>query len=231
MEDKLREVILKKTNVIFDETLKELKHYPQGLMSLNTYFYWVDFLEQHFSANEVMNLLNEATFDLISSLFVSFTGFYRQGMISLRSSLELTCLFVYYFDHPIEYRYFLKERGIKGPLLSELINKGNFLVKKYCSIFVNENKLKKELHTEIQNKYKILSKYVHGRLKKLQTLIAFPVDFDKTNFLEFMKNWEEVIALGNTVLAVRFANDIDSMEENIRDNIFSIIKKTNILEV
>ncbi|MEW6410563.1 MAG: hypothetical protein AB1488_10730, partial [Nitrospirota bacterium] len=179
MED-LKEIMLKKTDLIFEETLRELKDYTQWLTSLNTYFYWSDFLGKKFSSNEVINLINEATFDLVSSLFTSFTGFYRQGMIALRSSLELTGLYVYYFDHLIEFKYFLKEGGYRGPLLSELINKGDFLVKKYCSLFINENKLKKELHTEVENTYKELSKYVHGRLGKMQTLIAFPVNYDKS---------------------------------------------------
>ena len=231
MED-LKKVILEKTNQIFEQTLKR-REYTQKLIWLNTYFSWIEFLDKkpHLE-NEVINLLYEATFDLVSSLFNSFSGFYRQGMISLRSSLELTGLYVYYFDHPIEFAYFIiREGGTKGPLLSELINEGDFLVKKYCSLFIGKEKLKKELHTEVKNTYKELSLYVHGRLGKLQTLIAFPISFNKNEMSKFIEEWEKVIGLGNTILGVRFWSEMNEMEKEKREQICSIIKNLNILEV
>jgi len=232
MENYLKKVILKKTNQTFEQTLKNLNPKDQqALTSLNTYFYWKDFLNKTFPLdNKVIILLDEATFDLVSSLFNSFSGFYRQGMISLRSSLELTELYVYYFDHPVEFKYFLHDRK-KRPLPSELINKENFLTKKYCLLFVDKNKLKKELHTEIEKTYKELSFYVHGRLGKLQTLNTFPVNFNKRAFSNFLKEWQRIIFLGNTILAVRFYKKINIMDKTKRDRICSEIKKLNILEV
>jgi len=75
----LKKVMLEKTTQIFVQTLKNLDQKDQqALTSLNSYFYWIDFLNKAFPANkEVMILLNEATFDLVSSLFNSFSGFYR----------------------------------------------------------------------------------------------------------------------------------------------------------
>ncbi|MEW6410208.1 MAG: hypothetical protein AB1488_08905, partial [Nitrospirota bacterium] len=93
------------------------------------------------------------------------------------------------------------------------------------------NKLKKELHTEVENTYKELSKYVHGRLGKMQTLIAFPVNYDKSAFSEFMEEWEKVIGLGNTILAVRFFNELNEIDKEKKEVICSIIKKLDILEV
>lgn len=229
--ENLKKVMLEKTNQIFEQTLKR-GEYTQKLTWLNTYFSWIEFMDKkRHSQDGVINLLYEATFDLVSSLFNSFSGFYRQGMISLRSSLELTGLYVYYFDHPIEFAYFTKEGGTKGPLLSELINEGDFLVKKYCSLFIDKEKLKKELHTEVKNTYKKLSLYVHGRLGKLQTLIAFPISFNENQMSKFIEEWEKVIGLGNTVLGVRFWNKINEMEKEKREQIRSIIKNLNILEV
>lgn len=235
LKEDLEKVILKNTNDVFGQTLENLN--PKGLQvltSLNTYFDWMDFINKTFpsdnSDNNVIILLNEATFDLVSSLFNSFSGFYRQGMVSLRSSLELTALYVYYFDHPVEFQFFLHERK-KAPLPSELINKGDFLVKKYCELFIDINKLKKGLHTEVENTYKNLSFYVHGRLGKLQTLTTFPIVFDKKLFRIFLKEWQKVIALGNTILLVRFYNEKDKMDKAKRDRIYSQVKQLNILEV
>lgn len=227
----LRNIILDKTNQIFKDTLEQ-KDYTLELTSLNTYFYWLEFLGENFSSKcEVIKLINEATFDLVSSLFNSLSGFYRQGMIALRSSLELTGLYVYYFDHPIEFKYFFSEGGWKGPLLSQLIDKGEFLVKKYYSLFVDEEKLRGELHTEVRNTYKKLSLYVHGRLGKLQTFDAFPIVFSESEFVEFMKEWEKVIDLGNTILAVRFYKEINEINTKEREKICSVVKKLGILEV
>lgn len=230
MED-LKHIILDRTNQVFEQTVSQ-KDYTQELALLNTYFYWMNLLDTKFpSQNEVMQLLNEATLDLISAIFNTFSGFYRQGMVSLRSSLELIALYVYYFDHPIEFKYFLTERGYRGPMLSELINKGNFLVKKYCSLFINKDKLKKELHTEVENTYKELSKYVHGRLGRLQTLTSFPINFNKKELSNFMKEWGKLIGIGNTILAVRFSNEMNQMDREEKDAVCSTIKKVDILEV
>ena len=228
----LKKVMLEKTTQIFVQTLKNLDQKDkQSLTSLNSYFYWIDFLNKAFPANkEVMILLNEAAFDLVSSLFNSFSGFYRQGMISLRSSLELTELYLYYFDHPVEFQYFLKNRK-KGSLPSELINKGNFLVKKYCLLFIDKNKLKKEVHTEIEKTYKDLSFYVHGKLGRLQTLTTFPVKFNESEFSNFMKKWERVVGLSNSILAVRFYSEINKMDKEKKMQIHSVLKKIRILEV
>lgn len=230
MED-LKKIMIDRTNQVFEQTTR-LKNYTQKIVLLNTYFYWTKFVDKKFpSEGEVRGLLDEATLDLITSLFNTFSGFYRQGMVSLRSSLELTALYVYYFDHPIEFKYFLTERGYRGPTLSELINKGDFLVKKYCSLFINEDKLKKELHTEVENTYKELSKYVHGRLGRLQTLTSFPINFNKEELSNFMKEWEKLIGIGNTILAVRFLNKMNEMDKEEKDAICFIIKKLDILEV
>lgn len=227
----LKKIILERTNQVFKQTISG-ENYTQELTLLNTYFYWTDFIDRKFPLQgRVTQLLNEATLDLISSFFNTFSGFYRQGMVSLRSSLELTALYVYYFDHPVEFSYFLSEVGYKGPLISELINKGDFLVKKYCLLFIDEKKLKKELHTEVEKAYKGLSLYVHGRLRKLQTLISLPISFNKSAFSKFMKEWEKVIGLGNTILAVRFFNEINDMDKEKKDLIRSIIKNLDILEV
>jgi hypothetical protein len=230
MED-LKKIILEQTNQVFEQTISG-ENYTQELTLLNTYFYWAEFIDEKFpSQSEVTQLLNEATLDIISSLFNTFSGFYRQGMISLRSSLELTGLYVYYFDHPVEFKYFISESGYKGPLISELINKHHFLLKKYCLLFIDENKLKKELHTEVQNEYKKLSLYVHGRLRKLQTVISLPIDFNKSELSKFMKEWELVIGLGNTILAVRFYSEINNMSDEQKTKICSAVRKGGILEV
>jgi hypothetical protein len=227
----LKKIMIDRTNQVFEQTIR-LKNYTQEIVLLNTYFYWTKFVDKKFpSEGEVRELLDEATLDLITSLFNTFSGFYRQGMVSLRSSLELTALYVYYFDHPIEFKYFLTERGYRGPMLSELINKGDFLVKKYCSLFINEDKLKKELHTEVENTYKELSKYVHGRLGRLQTLTSFPINFNKKELSNFMKEWEKLIGIGNTILAVRFSNEMNEMDKEEKDAVCSTIKKLDILEV
>lgn len=229
--ENLKKIILEKTNQIFEQSLKQ-KNCMQTLTLLNTYFDWIEFLNRKFPSKKgVLNLLKEATFDLTSSFYNSFSGFYRQGMISLRSSLELTGLFVYYFDHPIEYRYFLKEGGYRGPLLSELINRGGFLVKKYCLLFIDKERLKKELHTEVENTYKDLSLYVHGRLGKLQTLIEFPISFNKREFSKFIREWEKILGLGNTIFTLRFSSEINEMNEDKREKIYSIVKDLDILEV
>lgn len=230
MED-LKKIILGKTNQVFEQTISG-ENYTQELTLLNTYFYWTEFISKKFSLkSEAMQLLNEATLDLVSSLFNTFSGFYRQGVVSLRSSLELTALYVYYFDHPIEFRYFISEAGYKGPLISELINNHYFLVKKYCLLFIDENKLKKELHTEVQNEYKKLSLYVHGRLKRLQTIISLPINFDKNELSNFMKEWENVIGLGNSILAVRFYTEMSNMSDEQKAKIYSAVRKLDILEV
>ncbi len=230
MED-LKKIILERTNQVFEETIS-VENYTKELTLLNTYFYWAEFIDEKFPLQSKMTqLLNEATLDLTSSFFNTFSGFYRQGMISLRSSLELTGLYVYYFDHPVEFKYFISEFGYKGPLISELINNHHFLVKKYCLLFIDKNKLKKELHTKVQNEYKKLSLYVHGRLRKLQTVISLPINFNKSELSKFMREWEMVIGLGNTILAVRFYSEMNNMTDEQKAKICSAVRKLGILEV
>lgn len=227
----LENIILTKTNEVFKKTVGQ-KNCKQQLTLLNTYFYWSEFIDTIFtSKKQVMQLLNESTLDIISSLFNTFSGFYRQGMISLRSSLELTVLFVYYFDHPVEFNYFLNESGYKGPLISSLINNEGFLTKRYCGIFIDSGKLKEELHSKVTETYKELSKYVHGRLGKLQSLTNMPINFNYGEFSKFMDKWKSTIGLGNTILAIRFWKEMDKMDKEKKDVIYSIIKELGVLEV
>jgi len=225
-----KDIILTKINQIFEKTLSESSKYESQLLLLNTYFSWSDFLSSKFPTNEALNLIQEATFDLISSQFNAFSGFYRQGMICLRSALELTGLCVYYFDHSIECKYFHNEGGYKGPLLSELIDKDGFLAKKYYSLFIDEYKIKRELHTEVVSTYRDLSKYVHGRLGKLQTIINVPLNYDSRAFDEFIKKWITIIGLGNTIMKVRFYNDMNTMDTDKKVYINALVKDVGIIE-
>jgi hypothetical protein len=227
----MKQLILDKTNQVFEQTLNE-KENSQNLLLLNTYFSWMDFIEGQFaSKDDEMQLLVEATLDLVNSLFNTFSGFYRGGMISLRSALELTGLYVYYFDHHIEYKYFANESKYKGPLLSELINSDKFLMNMYCSLFIDVQRLKGSLHEEVLDTYRTLSQYVHGRLGKLQSIKSLPINFSKSDFSKFTEQWQKVIGLGNTILAIRFSKEVDKMDKDKKDVIYGIIQKLGFLEV
>lgn len=231
MIEKLKEVILNKTNEVFLKTLQQ-KELPQKLLFLNTYAGWIDLISKEYpDKDDVINLWQEAYLDLISSFFNASNGFYRQSIISLRSVLELTSLGVYYFDHPIEFNYFKKEGDYKAPMLSQLIDNEGFLAKKYCLLFIDESKMKKELHTEIRQVYKKLSHYVHGRLNKLQTITQLSISFNEKELSNFLTFWETIIKLVNTIIFIRFSKDISKMDEDIKITVYELIKNTGIVEI
>ncbi len=113
-------------------------------------------------------IYNELQSDLASSMLSALTGNYRLALISIRSFIELSYLFTYYYYHPIEYNWWLDDNHVIK--FSEL-NQNYYSNYKQLNTFnVNSN---------IYKEWKKVSKYVHAEFKNYmqsyENLTSLPV--------------------------------------------------------
>jgi len=99
-------------------------------------------------------IYDEIQSDLTTSIMSAVTGNYRLALMSIRSFIELSTLFVYYYNHPIEYQWWSNDNHIIkfSELHSNYFNKYNQL---------NSNKINETLLQE----WKRMSKYIHAEFK------------------------------------------------------------------
>ncbi|HEY9802693.1 MAG TPA: hypothetical protein V6D25_20180 [Leptolyngbyaceae cyanobacterium] len=99
-------------------------------------------------------LYNELQSDLIASISSAITGNYRIALMSIRSFIELSNLFAYYYYHPLEYSWWLNDAHVIK--FSEL-NQNYFTYYKLLD--------KYHINTHMYSEWKKVSKYVHAEFK------------------------------------------------------------------
>lgn len=108
-------------------------------------------------------IFDEMQSDLTASIVSAVFGNYKLALMSIRSFIELSNLFSYYYNHPIEYQWWLDgEHIIKfTDLQQNYFNKYSQL----RSYKINEN---------ISIEWKKMSKYIHAEFKHMQSSSELP---------------------------------------------------------
>ncbi len=148
---------------------------------------------------EMLHLWNEIVSDSISCVYSVTSGFYRQGLITLRSILELSCMSFYYLDHKVEYFHFKEYDAKANKYVSHLVNNENFYKTIYIKSFNrNIEKIQKKqdsVSDELKSLYGTLSDIVHGKYKTLIKREKLEICYQKQNFIKSNKLIEAVVGI------------------------------------
>ena len=189
----------------FEENSKEIS---EMMLSLEMLDIWVSRLNT-FEQNAI---LKEVCYDLLSSIYISAQGMYRNAYISLRSAIELGLSFIYFVDRNFEYLLWkINDYDMKWSVLKDE-NEG-ILSKRYLSLFLGEQDVE-ELIQDIKNAYRQCSEYVHGKYKFMHTIDEQKIPYQKDKFICWSSMFLDVAKLMNILLTIRFPSIANSFAED-----------------
>ncbi|MEQ8756939.1 MAG: hypothetical protein RID09_25920 [Coleofasciculus sp. G1-WW12-02] len=139
----------------FNSTLEDPRTnlIEQGYCKATSFSSWRQILLIDNGAN-CHEIYNEIQSDLSASISSAITGNYRLALMSIRSFIELSNLFAYYYHHPVEYDWWLEDNHvIKFSELNEKYFKRYKQLEEY------------KINTNIYREWKKVSKYVHAEYK------------------------------------------------------------------
>lgn len=182
--------------------------FSEMVIHLDLFDVWVKQTEE-LNANIV---LKEVCYDLISSLFISANGMYRNAYISLRSALELGLSFFYFLDNNFD--FLLWKKNAYDMKWATLKNQDIGIVsKKYLSLFSHDLDLQ-ELIEATEETYRECSEYVHGKYDYMHTKInEQKIFYDKENFEQYANMFFKVSKILNSFLAIRFNEKVETFEQ------------------
>lgn len=170
--------------------------------------YFISHEVEHITDNKnLATVIKEVFIDLTNAIFLSVQSHYRTAFLSLRSSLELTLVSVYFADHPIEFakwRSDTKDFHFSNTLL-ELLNKD------YVKII--DAPIIPKLG-EVQSLYRDLSQYVHGKFNYLSVNQEKVSQFDNEQVELFLEQFEKTFTIIVEFLRFRFNNEVFLASKN-----------------
>src|SRR5690606_9125424 len=198
----------KASNTIWEKTLENhSSDIDQMMRALTTIYSWSKALE---TKSEASILLKESLLDLFASINSIMNGYYRQGMISLRSCLEMILDFVYYVDHPIEYKRWRQATGTNAESkVSKWLEQEGLLSADYSKLFVPEINVKGSLSDKARSMYGKLSKFTHAQRVDVMQIgkQSMQMSYDIGKFGTARSYFLDVISLCNVALCIRFWDD------------------------
>lgn len=157
---------------------------------------------------EISKIWNEIVTDVISVIHSAISGFYHSSNICLRTILELACSSFYYYDHKIEYYLFQEHNYLANKYVSTLVNEHSFYKTDYIKSFYKDiEKVEKEkdiVGTKLKSIYSNLCDVVHGRYKTLTKTNGLKIEYYKSDFKIFEKNYYDVISIIAVMFVLRF---------------------------
>lgn len=186
-----KNTFIKNGNDIAEETLAKVD-VASLLESLN------NLIEMTPSNNmPAKELWNELISDALGSIHSAMCGYYRSAFVTLRSLLEISCLFFFYYHHEIEFFLYKSEDAKSDKYVSTLINEYNFFKTKYIKAFYPEiEKIESEkdkIAMGLKKLYQELSDIVHGRFKTLINKDDLTIKFRMEFFKQFESRFCKVI--------------------------------------
>ena len=198
-KDLYRQTFIQSSEKIANQTLATSNVQPV-LDCLNLFLEIKDIM----NTNNIKNreLWDEVVCDVSGAIHSTICGFYRPGIIALRSLLELSCMFFYFYNHEVEYYLYKNEDAKADKYVSVLVRDYDFFKTKYIkSFFPNITSIESEsdaISKELVNLYKDLSDIVHGRYKTLVskdlTKIEYSIE-DYVNFEKFFTRVTQIICI------------------------------------
>lgn len=156
---------------------------------------WFFIIEKKTSSKATF-ILWEIAQDFETSFMLAIMGNYKYAIQTLRNCLETTFNFIYYFDHPIEFEWWLDGE--------EDSKYGHELLDRYYFKFDNFKRYDKHTNfkSEIRRLYNGLSKYIHSRPKNFQS--KEKIKYNTGKFNQWMDYYKYVNETCNILMILRF---------------------------
>lgn len=160
--------------------------FAKAHIDLNALDNWTQFLEVN-QKIEAVDVLQEATWDLFSSIYSAANGLYRTAFISLRSALELGISFLYFYDHNYDFllwkqdKYDVRWANLNDPTGVEKKDAivSNYYIEFFCPQLGEKAK---SLSAKIVSLYRRNSQYVHGKYSYMHTVNVEQISFNQRQF-------------------------------------------------
>lgn len=231
---KWRDKNWKKTIVEHGDEIEEI------LEKISVFNKWENRLK---SKNVARKLFPEIFIDAFSSVHFACFGFYKYANMCLRSELETTLRLVFFYTHPVEFKWWLEGNMAYKNILNpakDVWGQG-FL---YFENLENVQKFEKNCGDnkkifsakKFTNLYSFLSQFIHTSAGHFQSR---PGKFSPAYSVEEFKKWldrcKEVQNYINILLALSFSDVFKKMSKSARDSILTkgigneyknILKKT-----
>ncbi|HWO95415.1 MAG TPA: hypothetical protein VNM45_03545 [Bacillus sp. (in: firmicutes)] len=194
---------------------KHPEDFANAHLNLNVLDNWVQYLKQN-KEIEAVDVLQEATWDLFSSIYSTANGLYRTAFMSIRSALELGISFLYFYDHNYDFLLWKKDMyDVKWATLNDPTGKEKkdaVISQYYMHFFCPELKEKASiLCDKVVQLYRRSSQYVHGKYNYMHTVNGTEITFNQVKYDEWKQMFDEVISILITLLVIRFKiPDFDS---------------------
>ncbi|SCM92589.1 Putative uncharacterized protein [Bacillus mycoides] len=174
-------------------------------------------------------LLKEVCYDLLSSLYISAQGMYRNAYICLRSALELGLSFIYFVDRNYEYMLWQKnDYDMKWATLKDA-EKG-LLNKRYFKLFLDNPNLE-ELIVKVQDVYRECSEYVHGKYAYLHTISNQKILYESEKIDSWSNMFIQIVEVINVFLCIRFKDTAREFPEDKKITLKEILIKFKLGEI
>lgn len=192
---------------------------------LNLLDYWIDKLTDI----PTKIILQEIGYDLLSSIYISSNGMYRNAYISLRSAIELGIGFFYFTDNNYD---FLQWKRNKFDLTWSRLNDSEkgVLSKKYLSIFKED--FQTENYIEVVGEiYRECSEYVHGKYAYMHSVDSQRILFNGDKFLHWSGMFLKLIDVLLILLVVRFGEEVEEIDDYQIESLNEIFKRLDFREL
>lgn len=222
-----RKEILTKTsekiNKIFNESIETSQ------IKLNEVFDYFDLIKNWFDLlnnYDASVVLDEASYSLLSSIHIAFSGFYREAYLSLRCTLESASYFIFFVDN--NYSFLKWKKNIININWSSLKNEEKgVLSKKYLMLFDKKANVAKLLD-EVENIYRICSEYVHGKYDFMFIKKFNKISFNKQSLQEFLDIYMNTVRVINSLMCIRFNKKVSYIKTEYKEIVVNECKRYNI---
>jgi hypothetical protein len=155
--------------------------------------------------NDTTKVLEEAIWDMFSSIYFSASGLYRSSFMSLRSALELGLAYIYFCDN--NYNYLLWKDNKFDLSWSNIKDESKGIVSKPYILFfcesLGEDKANK-ICDETNEIYRICSEYVHGKYAFMHTVDVKRVEYSP----EELKNYSEIFTRVSRIITTLHVSSV-----------------------
>lgn len=225
---------IKNFNYYMHEILEtHCNHHYSDISEMYSHLEYLNEFKIIYPKMESVVIMDEVHSDLFNSIYLATKGMYRNAYISLRSALELGIGYLYFCDNNLDYLKWTKNKfDLSWSRLND--EKKGILTNEYLSLFyyngvVESNML--QLITKCKDTYRICSEYTHGKYGFMRTSLSSKYDYNKDDFLNFVKYYKDTIFSIFCLHAIRFNANLVHLPGESFDEIESILKNFDLMEI
>ncbi|MCK9859044.1 hypothetical protein [Paenibacillus sp. ATY16] len=212
MQVNIRDLMIQSSGALSENALMSFNDnsdiFSEMMLALEMLNHW----EMNLIDIEQNVVLKEVCYDMLSSLYISAQGMYRNAYICLRSALELGLSFIYFVDRNYEYLLWkVNDYDMRWSTLKD--ENTGVLSKKYLSLFLGEYDVQ-ELVESVKAAYRMCSEYVHGKFQYMHTMEGEKILYQHEKFVTWSSMFLEVAKIMNTLLVIRFQNVANNFSED-----------------